>query len=186
MMTKLCSMRFKEWDCDLMLCHYGNDRLALQLLDAKDHTPVARATVNVPSAELADDEVVIKTYSENEGMLEALLATGEFTAVPWTANLGTNVHDQPIVRINRLSVMIGRCPTCATLGFDKSVLPGQCEFCDGTHGGNPPDYWSGDPHHALEDWQYEVANNDTRSGYHEWVLNKTEQEADELCQSQTS
>lgn len=27
------------------------------------------------------------------------------------------------------------CPTCKSSGFPSSVLPNQCEFCDGTFGG---------------------------------------------------
>lgn len=30
-------------------------------------------------------------------------------------------------------------------------------------------YWEEDPEFPLEDWKYEVANNDTRKGYHEWI-----------------
>lgn len=31
------------------------------------------------------------------------------------------------------------CPTCGSYGFEKSkVYEKQCEFCDGTFGGNPP------------------------------------------------
>ena len=29
--------------------------------------------------------------------------------------------------------------------------------------------WGEHPHHPVEDWQYEVANNDTRLGYWDWV-----------------
>jgi hypothetical protein len=35
--------------------------------------PMGTATVNIPDAELASNEVCIKSYSENEGMLDALL-----------------------------------------------------------------------------------------------------------------
>lgn len=31
------------------------------------------------------------------------------------------------------------------------------------------DYWSENPDHALADWQAEVANGDTRLGYHVWA-----------------
>jgi len=31
------------------------------------------------------------------------------------------------------------------------------------------DHWSEDPDYPVEDWQYKVANNDTRLGYWEWV-----------------
>lgn len=29
--------------------------------------------------------------------------------------------------------------SCGSTGFKDSVIPGQCEFCDGTFGGNPPE-----------------------------------------------
>lgn len=33
------------------------------------------------------------------------------------------------------------CPTCRSKGFGPSVLGGdRCTFCDGTEGGNPPEY----------------------------------------------
>ena len=33
------------------------------------------------------------------------------------------------------------------------------------------EYWGpGHPDYTLDDWKYEVANNDTRKGYWEWVL----------------
>lgn len=30
-------------------------------------------------------------------------------------------------------------------------------------------HWGKHPDHPVEDWQYEVANGDTRLGYWEWV-----------------
>ena len=37
------------------------------------------------------------------------------------------------------------------------------------------DYWTyEDYQHPLEDWHYEVTNNDTRLGYREWVAAKRE------------
>jgi hypothetical protein len=32
--------------------------------------------------------------------------------------------------------------------------------------------WAEDAKYPLEDWQYEVANNDTRQGYRDWLYNK--------------
>lgn len=32
-----------------------------------------------------------------------------------------------------------------------------------------PAHWSSDPAHPVTDWQYEVANGDTRLGYRDWV-----------------
>jgi hypothetical protein len=33
----------------------------------------------------------------------------------------------------------------------------------------PEDYWGEDGEYLLESWRYEIANNDTRLGYWEWV-----------------
>lgn len=30
-------------------------------------------------------------------------------------------------------------------------------------------YWSEHPDHAVSDWQYEVANGDTKQGYWDWA-----------------
>lgn len=38
------------------------------------------------------------------------------------------------------------------------------------HGG----HWGAHADYPVEDWQYEVANGDTRLGYWDWVTNKTE------------
>ena len=43
----------------------------MQLMDASDHLPYMTCTVMVPGLEM--DEVAIKSYSENEGLLEFLL-----------------------------------------------------------------------------------------------------------------
>ena len=52
---------------------YGsNGRTALELIDVEDGSPVMVATVNVPDAHLEPDEMIIKNYSENEGVLEFL------------------------------------------------------------------------------------------------------------------
>jgi len=70
------TVRFKRWDCKLVWSYYGNDRRALQLIDAVDFSRVATATVNIPDKALESDEVFIKDYSENEGMLDALVKAG--------------------------------------------------------------------------------------------------------------
>ena len=33
-------------------------------------------------------------------------------------------------------------------------------------------YWDADPEFLIGDWKYEVDNNDTRLGYHDWVKAK--------------
>ena len=51
---------------------------AIYLVDTADGEPVATATVNVEgvSEKLPASEVLIKDYSENEGMMDALIAAG--------------------------------------------------------------------------------------------------------------
>ena len=67
-------VKFKDYDCELKFHRYANDRVALELVDAEG--PVARVTVNLPDADLADGEVFVKDHSENEGMLAAMAAAG--------------------------------------------------------------------------------------------------------------
>jgi hypothetical protein len=69
-------IRFQEWDCDIELGRYNNGRPALILNDAHDGEQVAVATVNLQNEPVGDNEVFIKNYSENEGILEALVSAG--------------------------------------------------------------------------------------------------------------
>ena len=41
------------------------------------------------------------------------------------------------------------------------------------------DHWGEDPDYPLADWKYQVANDDTRLGYWEWV--ESEKEFDRDC-----
>lgn len=72
----MTEVQFKDWRCRVQKGRYTNGRTALQLVDADDGEPVATATVNLPEVELAPDEVLVKSYSENTGMLEALEEAG--------------------------------------------------------------------------------------------------------------
>jgi len=51
---------------------------ALLLEDAVTGEPWATVTTNIFGAELADNEICVKTWSENEPFREPLLATGLF------------------------------------------------------------------------------------------------------------
>ena len=52
---------------------YSNGRPAIELIEAETGEPVLMATVNIPDADLKGREIVIKNYSENEGVLQFLL-----------------------------------------------------------------------------------------------------------------
>lgn len=53
--------------------------MALSLVD--EEGPVATATVNLPAVKLGPNQVAIKDYAENEGMLDALVAAGEVKSI---------------------------------------------------------------------------------------------------------
>lgn len=73
-MKNFKTVKFREWNCRISFDRYLNNRIAIQLYDLEDGSPVATATVNIPDLDfLNKDEVIIKDYSENEGMLEALI-----------------------------------------------------------------------------------------------------------------
>lgn len=69
-------VKFNKWNCKVVKSKYDNGRLALRLIDAKDGSPIATATVNIPDVKLSKDEVLIKDYSENQGMLKVLEEAG--------------------------------------------------------------------------------------------------------------
>lgn len=72
---------------------------ALVLVDAADDSPVITASINVAgvSEALPEDHLALKTYSEGEGLLEALEAAG---VVEDTAKcLQTGFVSAPIVRL---------------------------------------------------------------------------------------
>ncbi|WP_317897141.1 hypothetical protein [Aurantibacillus circumpalustris] len=64
---------FKQYKCILKKLKYRNDRIAIELVNAKNGEPVLTATVNIPDEALGADEVIIKNYSENEGVLRVLI-----------------------------------------------------------------------------------------------------------------
>lgn len=77
-------IKFKSWNCKLEKTQYRNGRTALELVafendeenEIYEGEPIATCTVNIPDIELEADEVCIKNYSENEGMLEILVNAG--------------------------------------------------------------------------------------------------------------
>ena len=66
----------------ISLGKYENGRTAIQLNDAIDGHPYAVATVNMPNVLLADNEVLIKDYSENQGVLDFLIKYNVVTPTP--------------------------------------------------------------------------------------------------------
>jgi hypothetical protein len=77
---KLNLMHYSCDDCILDADQYQNGRLALMVL-AKDpeegfEEPVCTVTVNMPEAPCADNEIYVKDWTENAGMVEQLVVWG--------------------------------------------------------------------------------------------------------------
>jgi len=70
------TVKFNNWNCKIVRHTYRDeDQNALALVDCNDGSPIATATVCIPGTPLESDEVIIKDYSENAGMLVALIAS---------------------------------------------------------------------------------------------------------------
>lgn len=64
---------FKDFGtCQVRFLRYYNGRTAICLTGVEE-LPIATATVNVPEVSLQSDEVIIKDYSENEGIFSCLV-----------------------------------------------------------------------------------------------------------------
>lgn len=81
-------VEFKDWKCHTLIDRYPNDRLAITLQDKEGGSPVARATVNLPNTSLDGDEVIIKDWSENEGMVTALREANVIEEVSFEVETG--------------------------------------------------------------------------------------------------
>lgn len=92
-------VHFGGYLCNVVKGQYANRATAIQLADAIDDSPVTTASVNIPgiSENLPENEMVLKSYSENEGMLEALVDAGI------VEDTGRRVHsryvEMPVVRL---------------------------------------------------------------------------------------
>lgn len=72
-------VQFRGWDCYAVPGKmYFNSRIAIPLQDPETGEPIATASVNIADDDvpMEPNEVFIKDYSENEGMVDALIAAG--------------------------------------------------------------------------------------------------------------
>ena len=66
-------LKFKGTNCKIEMGIYSNGRQAIELVNIKTDEPVLVATINVPNVLLKETELIIKNYSENEGILSVLI-----------------------------------------------------------------------------------------------------------------
>jgi len=69
-------LQFKHWTGEIKLAQYNNGRTALQLMDVDTGELILVATVNFPDVHLEPNQVIIKNYSENEGITDVLMEGG--------------------------------------------------------------------------------------------------------------
>lgn len=98
MLMKNIKVKFKDWLCRVEFNTYSNNRLAILLIDADNGEDIATATVNMPEHDLSPNEVIIKDYSENDGMLTALVEIG--LVKPTGMQIQTGFVYCPICKIN--------------------------------------------------------------------------------------
>lgn len=60
------------YELGIEFCKYGNGQNAIELVDMEDGCPFMTASVSI-GVELEVNEVAIKNYSENEGILDILI-----------------------------------------------------------------------------------------------------------------
>lgn len=91
------NVEFQGFTCKVQIEEYQNNgRKAITLIDVEDYSPVATATINMPDVHLGPNEVIVKNYSENDGMLQALVDAG---IVKHTGKLASAYLSTPICTI---------------------------------------------------------------------------------------
>lgn len=80
MSKQLKTVIFSDEECVVEIFAYRNKRKAIQLTVKETGEPMATASVNIPEIEMSEDEVAIKDYAENEGVLMALVAANVISA----------------------------------------------------------------------------------------------------------
>ena len=71
----LITMFGKQYDVELDEAKYGDGSTAIQVMDS-DGEPFGRLTVCVPGTQLSENEVLVKTWSENSEWAPQMLVYG--------------------------------------------------------------------------------------------------------------
>lgn len=90
-------VRFHGKDLGVRFDRYREgDRVVITLMD-EDGAEYVRATVNIPEIPLPDDLVLIKDYSENAGVLDALVEAG--IVRPTGVRVGSGFVEVPVCQL---------------------------------------------------------------------------------------
>jgi len=92
--NKTDTVRFLDMDCILLIKRYSEtNAISIQLWSNtknKQSELVATATINVPDANIESDDVIIKNYRENEGILKVLVDAGVVLTPHNKVKIGNN------------------------------------------------------------------------------------------------
>jgi hypothetical protein len=79
---------------------YSNGGVAIVLENVNNEPDdYIRATINVPSANLSEEQILIKTWDENEGLLEVLEAAGIVSVENRNFDIGGSYEDAALCRL---------------------------------------------------------------------------------------
>ena len=70
------TVKFNKWECNVQLSEHVGGHNALILRDINTDEVIIIASVNLKEMPMNIDEVAIKDYSENQGVLKALRKAG--------------------------------------------------------------------------------------------------------------
>jgi hypothetical protein len=71
-MPKISTKYLKDQECTILISQYNTGSTAIQLISPEGEH-LMNATVNIPTVILNPDQVCIKDYSENQGILAELI-----------------------------------------------------------------------------------------------------------------
>lgn len=121
----------------------------------------------------------------DEGQIWLELVDGHLQIHVWHGKENPTTIELPIAEAGVETMF--RCDQCHLIHDNSQKSPEEPMICTDCHErsiqasqqapkDNPPhrDYWEDDPDYPASDWQYEVANGDTRQSYWKWVESKRE------------
>jgi hypothetical protein len=91
-------VEFSGSRCLVIKGEYGNKRQSIRLIDEATGEPVAMVTINAPDHDLSHDEVIVKDYSENRGVLTVLVKAGILT--PTGRLVATGYEFSQVCKVN--------------------------------------------------------------------------------------
>lgn len=83
-----------------------NKHTSLQFLDAENGLPYVDATVNIPEANVPDnDYIVVKDYGENKGIADELIRHGFIQSIP-TGYVNSRYVSVPMYKLTQKAILI--------------------------------------------------------------------------------